>query len=194
MTRLVLADAELARLRVLLTAAAALVAATSPRHRLPALALGLCLLAWSVAPFFGAFPVPFLGIGPSPIVGAWLGVVLSIIIVAAALVVGLVVIGSLLPDGSGKGDDANDANARETAGAADSASQDKEQKRTDPKPASYQGIDVTANYQIMLADNPPRPADGGDSGVSYNHGDLFSTTTPCSATRSSAPTTGSWSC
>lgn len=41
--------------------------------RLPGLALGLCLLMWSVMPFLGAFPVPLVGIGMSPIVGAWLG-------------------------------------------------------------------------------------------------------------------------
>jgi len=42
--------------------------------RIAAWALGLCLLLWAVAPFLGAYPVPFAGIGMSPIVGAWLGV------------------------------------------------------------------------------------------------------------------------
>lgn len=37
-------------------------------------ALGALLLAWIAAPALGAFPVPFAGVGPSPIVGAWLGV------------------------------------------------------------------------------------------------------------------------
>lgn len=63
----------LALAALLLTAASPLIGA-APRYRLPGLALGACLLAWSVAPFLGAFPVPFLGLGPSPIVGAWLGV------------------------------------------------------------------------------------------------------------------------
>jgi len=36
--------------------------------------LGACFLVWAVAPWLGAFPVPFAGIGMSPIVGAWLGV------------------------------------------------------------------------------------------------------------------------
>jgi hypothetical protein len=42
--------------------------------RLAGLALGLCLLLWSATPFLGAFPVPLVGIGLSPILGAWLGV------------------------------------------------------------------------------------------------------------------------
>ncbi|GAA2960513.1 serine/threonine protein kinase [Streptomyces argenteolus] len=88
----------------------------------------------------------------------------------AASVVVLAVVASSLGDGSGEGDDAK---ARESAGPAGSTSSDKEPKRTDPRPASYKGIDMTANYQVMLADSPPRPADGGDSGVSYNHGDLY---------------------
>ena len=35
--------------------------------------LSLLLLLWAVAPWLGAFPVPFAGIGMSPIVGGWLG-------------------------------------------------------------------------------------------------------------------------
>ena len=42
--------------------------------RLAGWALGLCFLLWAVTPTFGAFPVPFIGIGLSPILGAWLGV------------------------------------------------------------------------------------------------------------------------
>jgi hypothetical protein len=42
--------------------------------RLAAAALAVCLGVWTLAPFLGAFPVPLLGVGPSPIVGAWLGV------------------------------------------------------------------------------------------------------------------------
>jgi len=37
-------------------------------------ALGLCFAGWAVAPFLGAFPVPFAGIGMSPILGGWLGI------------------------------------------------------------------------------------------------------------------------
>jgi hypothetical protein len=37
-------------------------------------ALTTLFLVWSVAPALGAFPVPLVGVGPSPILGAWLGV------------------------------------------------------------------------------------------------------------------------
>jgi hypothetical protein len=37
-------------------------------------ALSALFLAWIVAPALGAFPVPLVGIGVSPILGAWLGV------------------------------------------------------------------------------------------------------------------------
>jgi len=37
-------------------------------------ALSVLLLAWCAAPALGAFPVPLVGIGLSPILGAWLGV------------------------------------------------------------------------------------------------------------------------
>ena len=46
----------------------------SPTERLAGAALGLCLLLWAVMPFLGAFPAPLLGLGMSPIIGAWLGV------------------------------------------------------------------------------------------------------------------------
>ncbi|MFF5705951.1 serine/threonine-protein kinase [Streptomyces sp. NPDC012794] len=91
-------------------------------------------------------------------------------------VIGLAVIGSLLPDGSSKGSRGGSSAATGgSRGATPSpgASQNKNQKRPDPAPASYQGINMTANYQIMLADNPPRPTSGGSSGVSYSHGDLY---------------------
>ncbi len=39
-----------------------------------ALALSTWCVATAVTPLFGAFPVPWLGIGMSPILGAWLGV------------------------------------------------------------------------------------------------------------------------
>lgn len=37
-------------------------------------ALTLTFAAWAVMPALGAFPVPWLGVGMSPILGAWLGV------------------------------------------------------------------------------------------------------------------------
>lgn len=42
--------------------------------RLAASALTVCLLLWVITPFLGHFPVPFAGMGLSPIIGAWLGV------------------------------------------------------------------------------------------------------------------------
>lgn len=61
----------------LLAAVAAAPAActrTSPSVSLAGAALGLYFLAWAAAPFLGAFPVPLVGMGMSPIIGAWLGV------------------------------------------------------------------------------------------------------------------------
>lgn len=50
-------------------------------HRLPGKEVGAAgyalsglFLIWSLAPALGAFPVPLVGMGPSPILGAWLGV------------------------------------------------------------------------------------------------------------------------
>ncbi len=45
-----------------------------PVPRLAGWALSLCLLLWMTMPLLGAFPVPLVGIGMSPILGAWLGV------------------------------------------------------------------------------------------------------------------------
>lgn len=47
---------------------------TDTAVRIASWGLGACLLLWAVAPWLGAFPVPFAGVGMSPIVGAWLGV------------------------------------------------------------------------------------------------------------------------
>ncbi|MCM9077454.1 MULTISPECIES: serine/threonine-protein kinase [Streptomyces] len=85
----------------------------------------------------------------------------------AAAVVGLVVLGSLLPDGSGKGggDKASGGGSTSSGGA---------QKRPDPQPVSYQHIEVPQNHQLMFADNPPRPAEEPTgAGVLYGHADLF---------------------
>ncbi|MEU9162283.1 serine/threonine-protein kinase [Streptomyces sp. NPDC048424] len=81
----------------------------------------------------------------------------------AAAVIGLAVIGSLLPDGSAKG-------GGDKASGGGSASQ----QRPDPQPVSYQGIDVPMNHELMFADNPPRPAEEPTgAGVLYGHADLF---------------------
>nr|WP_051837755.1 serine/threonine-protein kinase [Streptomyces sp. NRRL F-2580] len=81
----------------------------------------------------------------------------------AAAVIGLAVIGSLLPDGSGKG-----------GGDKPSGGSSASQKAPDPQPVSYQGIDVPQNHQVMFADNPPRPAEEPTgAGVLYGHADLF---------------------
>ncbi|GHB46827.1 hypothetical protein GCM10010331_37940 [Streptomyces xanthochromogenes] len=95
----------------------------------------------------------------------------------AAGVIGIAVIVSLLPDGSdndnkaSSGGSSRSASAKSPAGGSGASGSG--QKRADPAPASYQGINLTANYQLMLADSPPRPGSGGDAGVTYNHGDLY---------------------
>ncbi|MCT9093749.1 serine/threonine protein kinase [Streptomyces sp. ASQP_92] len=110
------------------------------------------------------------------------GLIIAGSIVAA--VAGLVIIGALLPKG-GSHDKAKGSSAATGSssgaqrsgsagsGSSGSGSKGSGQQRSDPKPASYQGINLTANYQLMLADNPPRPASGGNAGVMYNHGDLY---------------------
>ncbi|MFE5773202.1 serine/threonine-protein kinase [Streptomyces sp. NPDC056485] len=103
------------------------------------------------------------------------GPVIAGIVVAA--VIGLAVLGSLLPDGSGDKDkgsgSSSSAGASAGSGTPGGGSQNKGGKPADPTPASYKGINLTANYQIMLADNPPRPGTGGNAGVLYNHGDVY---------------------
>ncbi|GGY38237.1 MULTISPECIES: serine/threonine protein kinase [Streptomyces] len=95
----------------------------------------------------------------------------------AAGVIGIAVIVSLLPSGSDNdnkasgGGSSRSASAKSPAGGSGASGSG--QKRADPAPASYQGINLTANYQLMLADSPPRPGSGGDAGVTYNHGDLY---------------------
>ncbi|MFA7763946.1 protein kinase domain-containing protein [Streptomyces sp. NRRL S-448] len=92
---------------------------------------------------------------------------LIVIGAVAAAVIGLVVLGSLLPDGSAKG-------GGDKASGGGSASSGAAQKRPDPQPVSYQGIEVPQNHQLMFADNPPRPAEEPTgAGVLYGHGDLF---------------------
>lgn len=63
---------------VLVAFAAAPVLATARAHRADVrragVALSVLFSAWITAPALGAFPVPLVGIGLSPILGAWLGV------------------------------------------------------------------------------------------------------------------------
>lgn len=68
----------------------------------------------------------------------------------AAAVAGLVVLGSLLPDGK----DQDDAAPRTPTASGGTAGG----KRPDPQPASYEGIDLAEDHFVMLADNPPRPS------------------------------------
>jgi hypothetical protein len=70
------ATAALALLLLIATAAAPVVATlrSPPSLRLAGMSLGACLLLWSAMPFLGAFPTPLVGMGMSPILGAWLGV------------------------------------------------------------------------------------------------------------------------
>ncbi|MBK3619259.1 serine/threonine protein kinase, partial [Streptomyces sp. MBT98] len=100
------------------------------------------------------------------------GLVVGASIFGALVVLG--VIGSLLPDdpdASGKGDRATSS---ANGGSSGSGSADKARgKPVDPRPVSYQGIDVTANYALKLADHPPRPVEDEDSGVSYGKGDFY---------------------
>lgn len=60
-----------------LLAATALVplrmAAAGPRTRVAALALAACCLVTILTPALGAFPVPLVGVGMSPVLGFWLG-------------------------------------------------------------------------------------------------------------------------
>jgi cell division protein FtsW (lipid II flippase) len=44
-----------------------------PRTRVAALALAACCIVSTLAPAFGAFPVPLVGMGMSPVLGFWLG-------------------------------------------------------------------------------------------------------------------------
>ncbi|MFF4099112.1 protein kinase [Streptomyces sp. NPDC001903] len=94
--------------------------------------------------------------------------------VVVAAVIGLAVLGSLLPDSGDKAKGSSSgAGGSTSSGTPGGGSQDKGGKRADPAPVSYKGVNLTANYQLMLADNPPRPATGGNAGVLYNHGDVY---------------------
>jgi len=69
-----LAGASLALLAAVAMAPGLALRRGAPDLRLAGAALTVCLGVWTLAPFHGAFPVPFMGVGPSPLLGAWLGV------------------------------------------------------------------------------------------------------------------------
>ncbi|MFH9397254.1 serine/threonine-protein kinase [Streptomyces sp. NPDC017556] len=100
------------------------------------------------------------------------GLIVTVSVVGALVVLG--VIGALLPedpDTSGKGDRSQ---ASANGGASGSGSGNKgRQEPVDPRPVSYEGIDVTANYALRLADHPPRPLEDEDSGVMYGKKDFY---------------------
>ncbi|MFD3520125.1 protein kinase [Streptomyces sp. NPDC058653] len=100
-------------------------------------------------------------------------------LIVAASVVGaivvLAVVGSLLPDGS-SGDDESKSSGTSTSRSPESGDSSGEasgggQKRADPKPVSYKGIDLTDGYELMLADSPPRPVESEDA--AYGNADVY---------------------
>ncbi|MFN7110209.1 MAG: hypothetical protein ACK4M2_01115 [Brevundimonas sp.] len=60
--------------QIAFVAVPAVLSRSDDRLRLGGGALSLCLALWVVTPMFGAFPIPLVGVGMSPILGAWLGV------------------------------------------------------------------------------------------------------------------------
>ncbi|MEO3852642.1 serine/threonine-protein kinase [Streptomyces sp. B8F3] len=111
-------------------------------------------------------------VAPQPPKKKRTGLIVAASVVGAIVVLG--VIGSLLPDGSDKDNESKAPAGTSTGGgdhsSGEGAASDAEKKRTDPKPATYTGIDVTQNYSLNLADNPPRPAEGD---VVYSGQDLY---------------------
>ncbi|MFE4633946.1 protein kinase [Streptomyces sp. NPDC056773] len=120
---------------------------------------------------------------PAPTRPKRTGLIVTLSVVGA--VVGLAVIGALLPDGSKKNNGAagspsggggasrSAAPAASTPAGASASPGKAADKRVDPTPVSYQGIDVPEDHQLMLADNPPRPAEPSSGSVTYGHGDLY---------------------
>ncbi|WP_354596301.1 protein kinase [Streptomyces sp. JL1001] len=100
------------------------------------------------------------------------GLIVGASVFAALIVLGL--IGKLVPDDSDKTGKGDRATSSSDGGSSGSGSGDKaRQEPVDPRPVSYKGIDVTANYALKLADHPPRPVEDEDSGVSYGKGDFY---------------------
>ncbi|MFD9868108.1 serine/threonine protein kinase [Streptomyces niveus] len=98
------------------------------------------------------------------------GLIVTGAIVGTLVVLG--VIGSLLPDDSGedKGSGTSPSSSSSGSGSSGDDSSGGE-KRKDPKPVSYKGINIAHSYEIMLADDPPRPVEGED--VAYGGADLY---------------------
>ncbi|MCI4042686.1 serine/threonine-protein kinase [Streptomyces sp. TRM75563] len=100
------------------------------------------------------------------------GLIIGASVFGALVVLG--VIGNLLPDDSGTSGKGDRSTASSDGGSSGGGSADKAgDKPVDPKPVSYKGIDMTANYALKLADHPPRPVEDEDSGVSYGKGDFY---------------------
>ncbi|MFJ5867868.1 serine/threonine protein kinase [Streptomyces parvus] len=111
----------------------------------------------------------FQPVGPRP---KRTGLIVGASVFAALLVLGL--IGKFAPDDSDKSGKGDRAASSANGGSGGSGSEDKaREKPADPRPVSYEGIDVTANYALKLADNPPRPQEDDGSGVSYGKGDFY---------------------
>ncbi|MCJ0874722.1 serine/threonine-protein kinase [Streptomyces sp. AP-93] len=106
---------------------------------------------------------------PAPTRPKRTGLIVTLSVVGA--VIGLAVLGSLLPDDSKKNGAAGSPGSGGGTASA-SASPGGSGKRADPQPVSYQRIEMPENHQVMFADNPPRPAET-KSGVLYGSGDLF---------------------
>ncbi|MFE2978201.1 protein kinase [Streptomyces sp. NPDC059258] len=100
------------------------------------------------------------------------GLIVAASVFGALIVLGL--IGKFVPDDAGKSGKDDRATSSSNGGASGSGSGDKaREKPADPRPVSYEDIDVTANYALKLADNPPRPQEDDGSGVSYGKGDFY---------------------
>ncbi|MFF7178731.1 protein kinase [Streptomyces sp. NPDC008121] len=99
------------------------------------------------------------------------GLIVAASVVGAIVVLG--VIGSLLPDGGAKhkGSGTSSSSGRGGSGASAGGASDGGKPKADPKPVSYPGIDLTAGYELMLADSPPRPVEGED--LAYGNADLY---------------------
>ncbi|MFB6520021.1 protein kinase [Streptomyces sp. NPDC056401] len=107
---------------------------------------------------------------PAPSKPKRTGLIVTLSVVGA--VIGLAVLGSLLPDGDKGGTDG--ASGSKGSGGSASASPGGAQKPVDPQPVSYKGIDMPGSHQLLLADNPPRPAEESTGvGVHYGKGDLY---------------------
>ncbi|MCP3755633.1 serine/threonine-protein kinase [Streptomyces sp. TBY4] len=110
---------------------------------------------------------------PAPTRPKRTGLIVTLSVVGA--VIGLAVLGSLLPDDSKKNNGAAGSPGSGGSTASAGASPGKAaQKPVDPQPVEYKRIEMPGSHRLLLADNPPRPAEepsGG--GVQYGKGDLY---------------------